>query len=269
MGDLKYVIIAILIALLCLILFLEWKFMRSRFKRKKKDSDLLDRAYNEVRTTENILNMLKRDGIDTSAAQPYITEAKAALSRSDHHSCIEYAEKAKFSLRKARAQADLKPFWDDPSEEGEIGKEEIEKPALDSKLPENYMQSKFTISLAEDAIRTASRKGKNISKAKELLQQSIKAFENRDYSTALNLALRSKKCADGIEDKGGIVELSVCEESREHKCPNCGESIKINDIFCRKCGAKIEIELSCPNCGESIDAYDIFCGKCGAKVNRP
>jgi hypothetical protein len=89
MGDLNYVIIAILIALLCLILFLEWKFMRSRFKRKKKSSDLLDRAYNDVRTTENILNMLKRDGTDTSTAQPYLTEAKAALSRQDYHSCIE------------------------------------------------------------------------------------------------------------------------------------------------------------------------------------
>ena len=266
MGDLKYVIIAILIVLLCLILFLEWKFMRSRFKRKKKSSDLLDRAYNEVRTTETILNMLKRDGIDTSAAQPYLTEAKAALSRQDYHSCIEYAEKAKFALKKAKTQANMKPFWDEPSEEGGIEKAKSEEISLDSNLPENYMQSKFTISLAEDAIRAASKKGKDISEAQEILELSTEAFEIRDYSTALKLALRSKKCAEGIEEEGGIIELSVSNESDEYECPNCGENIKTNDIFCRKCGAKIERELSCPNCGESINIHDIFCGKCGSKL---
>ncbi len=265
MGDLKYVIIVILIVLLCLILFLEWRFMRSRFKRKKKDSDLSDRAYNDVRTTESILNMLKRDSVDTSAAQPYITEAKAALSRRDYHSCIEYAEKAKFALKKAKTQANLKPFWDEPSDERGIEKAKSEE-SPDSKLPENYMQSKFTISLAEDTIQTALKKGKDISKAKELLQQSIKAFENRDYSTALKLALRSKKCAEGIGEEGGIIELSICDEPGKYDCPNCGENIKTNDIFCRKCGAKIERELSCPDCGESINTNDIFCGKCGAKL---
>ena len=265
MGDLNYVIIAISIALLCLILFLEWKFMRSRFKRKKKSSDLLDRAYNDVRTTESILNMLKRDGIDTSAAQPYLTEAKAALSRQDHHSCIEYAEKAKFALKKAKTQANLKPFWDEPSEEGGIERESSEE-ALDSNLPENYMQSKFTISLAEDAIKTSSKKGKDISEAQEFLKLSTEAFESRDYSTALKLALRSKKYAEGIEEEGDIIELSVSSESDEYECPNCGENVKANDIFCRKCGAKIERELSCPNCGESINIHDIFCGKCGEKI---
>jgi predicted RNA-binding Zn-ribbon protein involved in translation (DUF1610 family) len=266
MGDLEYVIIAILIALLCLILFLEWKFMRSRFKRKKKGSDLLDRAYNDVRTTENILNMLKRDGIDTSAAQPYLTEAKAALSRQDHHSCIEYAEKAKFTLKKAKTQANLKPFWDEPSDERGIEKAKGEEVSPDSNLQENYMQSKFTISLAEDTIQTASKKGKDISKAQEFLKLSTEAFENGVYSEALKLALRSKKCAEGLEEEGGIIELSVSSESDEYKCPNCGESINTNDIFCRKCGAKIERELSCPNCGESINTNDIFCGKCGEKI---
>jgi len=265
MGDLKYVIFAISIALLCLILFLEWKFMRSRFKRKKKDSDLSDRAYNEVKTTESIFNMLKRDSIDTSAAQPYLTEAKVALSRSDYHSCIEYAEKAKFALKKAKTQANLKPFWDESSEEGGIGKERSEE-ALDSNLPENYMQSKFTISLAEDAIQTALKKGKDISEAQEFLKLSTEAFEIRDYSTALKLALRSKKCAEGLEEEGGIIELSVSSESDEYECPNCGENVKANDIFCRKCGAKIEMKLLCPNCGESINTYDIFCGKCGEKI---
>ena len=265
MGDLKYVIIVILIVLLCLILFLEWRFMRGKFRKKRVDSDLSDKAYNDVRTTESILNMLKRDSIDTSSAQLYITEAKAALSRSDYHSCIEYAEKARFTLKKAKTQANLKPFWDEPSEEGEIGKERSEE-ALDSKLPENYMQSKFTISLAEDAIKTASKKGKDISEAQEFLKLSTEAFENGVYSEALKLALRSKKCAEGIEAKETIIELSVSSESDEHECPNCGENVKTNDIFCRKCGAKIERELSCPNCGESINTNDIFCGKCGEKI---
>lgn len=267
MGDLKYVIIVILIVLLCLILFLEWRFMRSRFRKKREDSDLSDRAYNEVRTTESILNMLKRDNIDTSKAQPYITEAKAALSRSDYHSCIEYTEKARLTLKKAKTQANMKPFWDESSEEGGIGKERSEDAALESKLPENYMQSKFTISLAEDAIQTASKKGKDISEAQEFLKLSMEAFENEVYSEALKLALRSKKCAEGLENKGGIIELSIPDESDDgFECPNCGENIKANDIFCRKCGTKIERKLSCPNCGENINIYDIFCGKCGAKL---
>jgi predicted RNA-binding Zn-ribbon protein involved in translation (DUF1610 family) len=239
--------------------------MRSRFKRKKKSSDLSDRAYNDVRTTESILNMLKRDSVDTSAAQPYITEAKAALSRRDYHSCIEYAEKAKFALKKAKTQANLKPFWDEPSNERGIEKAKSEE-SPDSKLPENYMQSKFTISLAEDAIKTASKKGKDISEAQEFLKLSTEAFENGIYSEALKLALRSKKCAEGIEKEGDIIELSICDEPGKYECPNCGGNVKANDIFCRKCGAKIERELSCPNCGESINTNDIFCGKCGEKI---
>jgi predicted RNA-binding Zn-ribbon protein involved in translation (DUF1610 family) len=128
------------------------------------------------------------------------------------------------------------------------------------------MQSKFTISLAEDAIRAASKKGKDISEAQEILELSTEAFEIRDYSAALKLALRSKKCAEGIEEEGGIIELSICDEPGKYECPNCGENIKTNDIFCRKCGAKIEMKSSCPDCGESIDVHDIFCGKCGAKL---
>lgn len=59
------------------------------------------------------------------------------------------------------------------------------------------------------------------------------------------------------------------------KCPNCGEKISSNNLFCGSCGQKVENVESepsikqisfCPQCGTEIKGNISFCGKCGHKL---
>jgi len=41
--------------------------------------------------------------------------------------------------------------------------------------------------------------------------------------------------------------------------------LTINDMFCRKCGVKVEL-AACPSCGTKPMAGDAFCRKCGVAL---
>ena len=47
-------------------------------------------------------------------------------------------------------------------------------------------------------------------------------------------------------------------------CPNCGDVINIGELFCSKCGTKLD--NTCPNCGFVNDLKNNFCSKCGAQL---
>ena len=47
-------------------------------------------------------------------------------------------------------------------------------------------------------------------------------------------------------------------------CPNCGDVISIGELFCSKCGTKLD--NTCPKCGFVNDLKNNFCSKCGAQL---
>lgn len=48
-------------------------------------------------------------------------------------------------------------------------------------------------------------------------------------------------------------------------CPACGASLHLGDLFCVKCGSKIE-NLTCPSCRQTAQAGDLYCRGCGATL---
>ena len=54
------------------------------------------------------------------------------------------------------------------------------------------------------------------------------------------------------------------------KCPNCGNDVPQDALFCNNCGCKISKEAQsnkkCPNCGSFVPQDAMFCNNCGCKI---
>ncbi|MCI2062977.1 MAG: zinc ribbon domain-containing protein [Eubacteriaceae bacterium] len=48
------------------------------------------------------------------------------------------------------------------------------------------------------------------------------------------------------------------------RCPSCGKIAKKGSLYCRSCGAALE--LNCKNCGSRVLVSDKFCGNCGHEM---
>ncbi len=59
-------------------------------------------------------------------------------------------------------------------------------------------------------------------------------------------------------------ECAAKPPPEEERCPQCGAPLGARDVFCGKCGTRIE--YVCPQCGTVLEPEDVFCGKCGARL---
>ncbi|MFH0816301.1 MAG: zinc ribbon domain-containing protein [Methanobacteriota archaeon] len=305
--------ITLLVAMVVVILFELWLLRRRRRAKYSprrynfNSSDDFDEAHNAIASTEKISAILKAQGVDTGEADAALGEARRAHSRGDSGYAIARANAARVTLMSAKkysisAQTPLKPTQDlftapAPEAEAEQGyepisqsPEEIPKGSM-PKLPDNYLQSKFMLTTAEDSIRAADGCGKDVSSARRMLAQAQSAFGRGDYGKALSLALKAKKLAEGlpsgpaagesgpaVTDVGAPTAENVERwkdenpmapsepDAEEMVCPDCNGQVTQDDAFCRKCGAKLQFQLLCPGCGIELEKGDAFCRKCGAKL---
>jgi len=58
---------------------------------------------------------------------------------------------------------------------------------------------------------------------------------------------------------------SLIDETVGNNCPNCGDTISSEEMFCTKCGTVVKKE--CPNCKYINDYKAEYCAKCGNKLN--
>lgn len=57
---------------------------------------------------------------------------------------------------------------------------------------------------------------------------------------------------------------NLVDETVGNNCPNCGDVVTDEEIFCSKCGTKLIKE--CPNCKTTNSFKSNYCSKCGEKL---
>lgn len=269
-----------LVIILAVVVFLELKFLKKRRHSiknlglsKKEDSLLPDRAHNALITARAISSALSRDGTDLGLADELLEKAKVALEKGDYRVCIDYTERAKESMKKAKARraGTLEIKEVEEAEEGThpeesfVTAEMTTKEFLLKKVPKNYLQSRFCLSQAQEAIEEAEADGGNVSEVRELYEKANLYFEQKDYDRALTLAIQCRKAILGGQD---VIEVEYAISESERKCPSCGAVADELDVFCRKCGSKLETLLICENCGKKALEGDVFCRACGEKLKK-
>ena len=283
LSDSDLIILAVLGVILAIIVFLELRYFRSKRKSRVDAKVLLDDAYNSIVTTKAVAEALKTRGRVSKEANLLIIEAEAAFHRGNHLYALESINKAKEMLKNAKEET-TDPVASIVAKVGSKGAEEkCEVPFQEArKLPKNYLESKFVICSVRDILEQSGAKGRNAT-AEENLREADEMFQKEDYTEALKLALRAKRALDGGADSIGPIESkpvpmdpgverlppqpkSLREPSKS--CVRCGASLTDEDVYCRKCGMKVDRSPKCSACGERLAEDDIFCRKCGNQVKN-
>ena len=267
------IVAVVVVIILTVVTFLELRYFRTIMKRRLAKVDLPDRAHNELLTGKAIATSLRHSGIASSEADDAIAEAEAAYRRSNYRVTIELSEKAKGILKTAKARHDK---FGDLARLQKVRSSSSDEPTtkevLQKEQPQNSMQAKFTISLAEERIAAARDAGRGTVQAEALLRSARASFETQDFDEALKLAVKSRRTADGevaeaVAGAKAPVPANVEIPRPAHRaCASCGSELLAGDTFCRKCGVKVERPTSCPKCGASLKEDDAFCRTCGTTI---
>ena len=270
--DNVLLLVVIVVIVLTIVTFLELRYFRSFMKKRRDRVDLPDNAHNALLTGKAIANTLRSAGVNTTQADDVIAEADTAYRRRDYRVAIQLSEQAKTLLKAQKAKHDRI---------GDLGRlqrvrtttsdEPTTKEVLQKEHPPNYTQAKFTLSLAEERIATARTAGRGTSSAEALLKNAQASFEDADYDSALKLAAKSRRMADGEIPAEADVKTPVPSQVEiprpaNRACASCGAELLVGDPFCRKCGVKVERPVVCATCGTSLKPDDTFCRKCGAPI---
>lgn len=345
-NPMDWVVLGILIGLFLVMIFLFFwfNFMRRRAastekaygKPKRSELELADGAYNAVLTTRSIARVMKRKGIETRTAEAILRDAQRELELGHFRSATTLAERARANLNSKRVKekteesggdvfvgesegsGSVKPdkteevlkggevFDEEPARETKKEDEISESFKFRSKMPENFMQAKFEITLAETAIIEGRKRGIDTYSAEERLRQARESFEREDYTNALGLALRAKKSAEGkgeqqaadMETKPVATPRAVTEQKpaaiqriprtlvaaksavpEQTKPAPISPGEKRTENHCSNCGVPVGEDdtfcrkcgaklppTACPTCRVPVDKDDRFCRKCGAKL---
>jgi len=271
--------VIVLVLVLGVLTFIELKYLRKasrgRRARAASASDLPDQAHNAILTSKAISRTLSAAGVVTADVDAVVQEAQVAYRNRNYRVVIELTDKAKSMLKTEKARhdrmGDLSRLRKTAGSEAE---EATTKEYIQKELPPNYMQARFTISLAEERITAARDAGRATPEAEAVLATARQSFDGKDFDDALKLAAKSRRLADGEAEPGAptgspaapvpaTVELP---RPAGRACASCGSELLAGDPFCRKCGVKVERPTTCAKCGASLKEDDTFCRKCGAAI---
>lgn len=274
-------IIASMLVVLAGVAYLELRVLRNRRKKREDRGEIPDRAHNALLSAQGIAETLGRSGIRSVEADSHLREAENAFTNRNYRVAMELAERARTLLRAEKARYEAK---------GDLAKLESTEPApegeptvkekLVKELPPNYMQAKFSLNLARDAIDAARNRGRDVGEAEKMLAEAQATFDATDYAMALAQASRVRRSVEGatpgsppaspkppVDAPTGVpTSIPIARAANVRPCQSCGATVAIDDAFCRKCGAKVPNVRACTSCENEVAADDPFCRKCGTKV---
>src|SRR2546428_346846 len=273
MGEVTVGVILLIVAL-GIATYLETRYLRKKMKNRrvrtaKRDDELQDNAHNVITTTKAIVSSLQRQGIRSEEADAWLQEAQTANARHNYRVAMDLTAKAKdrlLALKAAQAsKGDLAKL--DRLSLGGSTDEMTTKEMLQKEIPPNMLQSKFSIEVAGTAVELGRLNGRDVSQATQLLEAAKTRFDAKDYASALTIARQSKRAAAGEQ-----VDVSIALAAPQspptpggRTCPSCGATLAEDDMFCRKCGARLAL-AACSSCGASLLSDDAYCPKCGTPV---
>ena len=266
--DVDLVFLVVLLIILAIVVYIELRFMRTRNREYLNKAIDKDDAYNNIVTTKAIASALRQKGRDTYEAKLVIIQAEQAYNRGSFVSSKESAKKARDILINA------------PSIEMSLGKTQKLEPEPSSeedrktvqevkKLEPNLIESRFIINSCRTHLEAEEACGKDIAQAKERLAQAEQCFAEKRYDEALKEGMRARRMMgesspDISEPKMETPRIKISKPERT--CANCGISVPPEDLYCRKCGTRVEVQRTCSYCQTDLSAEDAFCPKCGRQI---
>jgi tetratricopeptide (TPR) repeat protein len=278
LGNPSFYVLLIVLVILAVLTYFEMKFVKRKRLERVEAKARLDDIYNQIVTTRAVSSAIKSQGRNTKQADLALLEADTAYTRGNYTEAAAAAERAKELLRKARNEPDPSMQFEAMAQQSVQEKvpEECEVPFQETKkLPKNYMESKFMICSVRDQAEKAARSGADASEAQDSLRLADEAFAREDYTEALKSALKAKKALEdegpapkeqaGMKDLASIekVPSAVVVKPNVSKCEKCSTDLDPEDMFCSKCGTRVERDIRCPRCANKVKVEDAYCRKCG------
>ncbi len=297
-GYTLVILVALMIVFVVVVYVMLALLKKTRVKKLREEKDPKEDAYNQLQMLRTMVKLMRDKGYNVSPVETMIVKAQMAYNSDNYVECIEIVNNAKRALVRIREETTV-PDGISPrvAEEMRIikkieerGSYQQEMPPqvkdFERKLPENYLQSKFEIKVVEDKIMK-KEEGEVKEAAMLYLKKAKEAFDRKEYTEALRLAIKSNRILETneIPVEKPVVEpvpqaevvsepkvVSITETKEEEKkeeelhCPNCGAVVRREDKYCWNCGAKLVWTYKCPNCGGEVTTEDKYCRHCGYKL---
>lgn len=295
----KLILVAVLAVVMVLVLLFELKFMRRKSVEVRRASLKKDEAFNAMHTTRSVLTVRQRQGQDVSTASRILRAAEEAYEDGHYNRCKDLCERSRGELITPSSSESSGPKSEGDELE-HVAKRILNEPSspkepddykgakLSSSKEGNYLGAKFEISRAKSEMSQASRTGVDLTDAESLIDEADAAYSLGNYDKAMSCAVKARKSISseaeketikltsrrkeaepppsGFEEEPSEVLPEEPAKARMARCEICEEPLEREDMFCAKCGAKVETDVTCSSCGTKTRPGDVFCRKCGADL---
>lgn len=236
---LAVVIIAAVVALL------ELRFLKGRKQVKVDTAIERDDAYNAVSTTRAVADSLRQNGRDTTEADILIYKAENAYDRREFLNAIELAGRARSTLMTCK-EKDLISMPEPSPAKAEM--QEVPSTQV-RKLPANSLESKFMIDSVRDMVPDACDEARV--EATACIDRAQACYDSEDYNGALREAMKAKrlltpsvpaaeKSRPSTVIKLASPKIPPAADPAAISCPSCHVDALPDDVFCRKCGTRLQ-----------------------------